>query len=132
MPEVAGPGRAAGRPEVRFGLVLYGGVSLAVYMSGVVTEFWHLVRAARRAEPDSPYNEVLAAADVDATVDIVSGTSAGGINGVLLGKALATGGDLSVLRGFWIDRADMGDLLHKATDPSPTSLLRSDYFEDQL
>ena len=49
MPEVAGPGRAAGRPEVRFGLVLYGGVSLAVYMSGVVTEFWHLVRAAREA-----------------------------------------------------------------------------------
>src|SRR5437763_17002390 len=99
MPEVAGPGRAAGRPEVRFGLVLYGGVSLAVYMSGVVTEFWHLVRAARGAEPDSPYNDLLAAADVGVTVDIVSGASAGGTNGVLLGKDLATGADLSVCAG---------------------------------
>lgn len=33
--------------ELRIGLVLYGGVSLAVYMNGIVTELWHTLRASR-------------------------------------------------------------------------------------
>ena len=31
--------------EVRFAVVLYGGVSLAIYMNGIVQELLHLVRA---------------------------------------------------------------------------------------
>jgi hypothetical protein len=31
--------------EIRIGLVHYGGVSLAIYIYGVVFEFWRLVRA---------------------------------------------------------------------------------------
>lgn len=33
--------------ELRIGLVLYGGVSLAVYMNGIVTELWQLLRASK-------------------------------------------------------------------------------------
>lgn len=33
--------------ELRIGLVLYGGVALAVYINGVVTEIWHTLRASR-------------------------------------------------------------------------------------
>ena len=33
--------------ELRIGLVLFGGVSLAVYMNGVVTELWHALRASQ-------------------------------------------------------------------------------------
>lgn len=44
-PAVPGP-----RYKGRFGLVLYGGVSLAIYIYGVVFEFWRLVRASRGAE----------------------------------------------------------------------------------
>ena len=33
--------------ELRIGLVLYGGVSLAVYMNGISTELWHLLRASK-------------------------------------------------------------------------------------
>ena len=36
-------------PEVRIGLVLYGGVSLAVYIYGVVVEVQRLLRRARRS-----------------------------------------------------------------------------------
>ena len=37
----------SGMKEIRIGLVLYGGVSLAVYINGVTTELWNLLRASR-------------------------------------------------------------------------------------
>ncbi len=79
--------------EVRLGLVLYGGISLAVYMYGVVLEFWRLVRASQGREVNA-YTSILQGVAASAIVDIISGTSAGGINGVLLAKALATGSNL--------------------------------------
>ena len=36
--------------DVRFGLVLYGGVSLAIYIYGVVLEFWRLMLASEGRE----------------------------------------------------------------------------------
>jgi patatin-related protein len=117
--------------EVRLGLVLYGGVSLAVYMFGVVLEFSRLVRASRGAESNA-YAPVLLYGQVTATVDVISGTSAGGINGILLAKALAAGSDLAALKTFWIERADLSLLLRRPNDLAPRSLLRSDFFEEQL
>jgi patatin-related protein len=119
------------RREVRFGLVLYGGISLAIYMYGVVLELWRLVRASRGEERNA-YTELLKRAEVSAAVDVISGTSAGGINGVLLGKALATGADLAALRRFWVEAADLGPLIRGAEDLEPTSLLKSEYFEAKL
>ena len=60
--------------EVRFALVLYGGVSLAVYMNGVTQEFLSLVRAS------GVYKELAAISHSRFVVDIASGSSAGGIN----------------------------------------------------
>jgi patatin-related protein len=46
-------------------------------------------------------------------VDILSGTSAGGINGVLLALALASQRDFSVSADLWRDVADIGALLRE-------------------
>jgi patatin-related protein len=69
--------------EHRLGLVVYGGVSLAIYMNGICQEFYNAVRGR------GIYKLIKALTDADIVVDIVSGTSAGGINGVLLSYALA-------------------------------------------
>ena len=123
--EIAGPKR-----ELRFGLVLYGGVSLAIYIYGVVYEFWRLVRASAGRERNE-YSHLLDELGLRATVDIVSGTSAGGINGILLAKALATGASMDVARSIWVDHGDLIELLRDAGEREPRSLLRSELF-DQL
>src|ERR1700746_1807312 len=115
--------------EVRFGLVLYGGVSLAVYIYGVVLEFERLVQASRGVEKNA-WTEILREAGGAVTVDIVSGASAGGINGVLLGKALATGAELNSVRTIWTDEADIGKLLRGASDKETVSLLRRERFPE--
>ncbi len=117
--------------EVRFGLVLYGGVSLAIYIYGVVYEFWRLVKASEDAERNA-WSELLEATGKSAAVDIVSGTSAGGINGLLLGKALVRGGDLEAVRGIWVDEADFSLLLQPQGAPEPSSLLRTEHFESLM
>ena len=122
--------------DIRFALVLYGGASLAVYIHGVTLEFFHLVRA---TAVDSDGNPLLSDAELSATervyrklgslagarflVDIASGTSAGGINAIFLGKALANGQSLDRLSELWIDQADASDLLNR--DKLPRSLLSS-------
>lgn len=45
-------------------------------------------------------------------VDIISGTSAGGINGVFLAKALANGQDIRDLEQLWIDEGDIRLLIN--------------------
>jgi predicted acylesterase/phospholipase RssA len=126
-------GIAGDRPqrEIRFGLVLYGGVSLAIYIYGVALEFARLVRASQAGE-DNAYAALLREADASAIVDIVSGASAGGINGVLLGKALAAGGDIEAVRSLWVDEADIERLMHEPADADPRSLLRSSRFADLI
>jgi patatin-related protein len=113
--------------EVRIALVCYGGVSLAIYMHGVTRELHRLVVASSRfgeeANPFAPsctehvYWELLhelAAEDrVEArvVVDVISGTSAGGINGVFLAKALAHDLSQQSLRDLWFEEADIAKLL---------------------
>ena len=114
---------AAMEQEVRFALVLYGGVSLAVYMSGVTREFFHLARA---TSPDAPgelsgaeavYRELAGIVNSRFVVDIASGSSAGGINAIFLGKALANGQTLDDLNRLWLDWAGLNRLWNKALLP---------------
>ena len=63
--------------EVRFGVVMYGGVSLAIYINGVSQEFFRAVQG------KGIYKLLKRCFDTDIVVDIISGTSAGGINGIL-------------------------------------------------
>jgi hypothetical protein len=66
-------------------------------------------------------------------LDIISGTSAGGINGILLGYALANDCDPSVCENFWRNEGDILNLLHKPGDAVPNSVLDSQvYYQSRL
>src|SRR6266403_3842521 len=152
--------------EVRFAVVMYGGVSLAIYINGVAQELLHMVRstasngAAKLSGTEQVYRRIshLLAEDQDGrsstdaendqsgppptrfVVDIVSGTSAGGINGVFLAKALANGQSMDSLEGLWIQEGEIQKLLNdnksieyplELQDP-PQSLLNSQRMYLQL
>jgi patatin-related protein len=195
--------------EVRFAIVMYGGVSLAIYINGVAQEFFRLVRATAKDAngnqallcdtttsgtaqtkdqlvgtervyrklsyllsdtalleeyrnflklKSAPENLTpLAEAAVDGerdiakkldqilaennkpiktrfVVDILSGTSAGGINGIHLAKALANNQNIDQLKQLWINEGDISLLLNDkgsvgglgiANQSPPQSLLNS-------
>src|SRR5262245_44632488 len=118
--------------EVRLAVVLYGGVSLAVYIHGVTREILNLVRASKlfhagaKATPpagDSTaiyydlFRKLSPSLDLRVVVDLISGASAGGINGVMLGKAIAHDLPLEPHRDLWLKNADVTSL------SAPASLL---------
>jgi patatin-related protein len=166
--------------EVRFAVVMYGGVSLAIYINGATQELLRLVHATapgKRGEENArPLEErpgqpgdttwtyrklayLLADEDLRAryreqikkarapdergranpdalpapaedlaeqamaageplglrfVVDILSGTSAGGINAVFLAKALANNQRLDQLKELWVSEGDLARLLNDA------------------
>ena len=121
---------AAAKPttELRLALVCYGGVSLAVYMHGVTKELHKLICAARAFDknpknnpfPDGKTEAVYfeALRGINATgpklsvsIDIIGGTSAGGINGIALSKALACNVDMEPLKDVWLNQGDIRQLL---------------------
>lgn len=118
--------------ELRMALVCYGGISLAVYMHGITKEIWRLARASRafhaEATPalqstEQVYHQLLGeieeAADLRLRVlpDIIAGASAGGINGVFLAQAIATGQSLEPLTQLWLDTADVEALIDPEAAP---------------
>ena len=121
--------------ELRLALVCYGGVSLAVYMHGVSKEILKLVRASRDRNSESPaqrgdirdsedvYAELLTAFEPDldlrVVVDIIAGASAGGINGIILGRALAHDLDLDPVRDFWLTHTDVTELMNDQVQAKP-------------
>lgn len=192
------PAAADYSAEIRFGVVMYGGVSLAVYINGVTNELFEMACAtprdghaldhsgasgtreiyrrlswltgepglrrdyarligdARRATASAPVDpkaggvaplvaldpwaqlELSAVTRTRLVVDVVAGTSAGGINGIFLAKALANGEQFAALQELWVNEGDIGLLLNDArsyrgVEPPltprsgpPASLLNSD------
>lgn len=122
---LAGGTVATPRRELRFAVVLYGGVSLCIYMHGTTKEIDRLVSASAGLAAGAPSNsaseqvyrgllEWLAERDevvTDVSVDVIAGTSAGGINGVYLAKALARNLSQDNLRDLWLEHADLDVLL---------------------
>src|SRR5262245_22701638 len=138
--------------EVRFAVVMYGGVSLAIYINGVAQELLDMVRATapKKFKEGAPtllstreaeligaipvyrkLGQYLALRNKEArdnklvqstptidpirirfVVDIISGTSAGGINGVFLAKALARNQRMDGLKKLWLSEGDLGKLLN--------------------
>lgn len=122
-------GGGSGAPEeIRFAVVLNGGVSLAVWMGGVVRE---IDRVTRRKGPYGPLLELL---DVTARADVIAGTSAGGINGAALALSQVNEkADVGVMRDLWSEQGRMESLLQRPFKGSPASLLRGDdYFLPKL
>jgi patatin-related protein len=113
--------------ELRLAVVLYGGASLAIYMHGTTKELQRLVKASALADhggdattaSERVYGQLLtelarrdsAGVRTRVVVDVVAGTSAGGINGVYLSKALAHNRSQDSLRDLWLDRGDIKVLL---------------------
>lgn len=154
--------------EVRFAVVMYGGVSLAIYINGIAQELLRLVRSTPKnlagAPPptgteriyrklsfllaggstelersESALNDPQPVPPTRFVVDILSGTSAGGINGIFLAKALANGQDMEQLKDLWVQEGDIETLINdqrsiekplSLQDPPP-SLLNSErmYYE---
>jgi patatin-related protein len=149
--------------EVRFAVVMYGGVSLAIYINGVAQEMLRLVRSTSSSRDDGsgartpvPAEELKgtervyrrlscllsdpqllsdfraslenAAApskpdlvdqrladntvNIRFVIDILSGTSAGGINAIYLAKALANDQNLDELKRLWVTEGDIALLIN--------------------
>src|SRR2546423_3822956 len=193
--------------EIRFAVVMYGGVSLAIYINGIAQELLSLVRSTaeayeeendravlsgdpildskdssnrrrltgtervyrklsyllssdklltqykewledpQRLSASSPTPDLLDDYLTEAkaghgpapittvfVVDILSGTSAGGINAIFLAKALANNQSIEKLKKLWVEEGDIGLLindrqslagLHLKNQDPPKSLLNS-------
>jgi patatin-related protein len=163
--------------EVRFAVVMYGGVSLAIYINGIAQELLSLVRSTSSAGRDKDGTRVPLSGSIPDTndplalkptervyrqlsyllanksllaecrrlaqseanvpapnkltakleqlagddnrpitlrfvVDILSGTSAGGINAIYLAKALANDQSIEQLKQLWINEGDIGVLIN--------------------
>lgn len=109
--------------EIRLALVMTGGSSLAVWMGGVTHEINRLLRG------DSAYGDILRLTQATARVDVISGTSAGGLNGAFLGMAVSRGaGSLEALRRLWVTQGSFEKLLRDPFEADPPSLLKGDDF----
>ncbi|TCC50969.1 DUF3376 domain-containing protein [Kribbella capetownensis] len=138
--------------EIRIALVLNGGVSLAVWMGGVTHELDLIRRASGSSSAPGPqsYDEVLAERwrelcrrgdeNRRVVVDVIAGTSAGGLNGSLLATAISNGSTLDPdgehgpwLRQKWValGSLEVGKLVPSAGQKS-TSVLDGKYFLQEL
>jgi len=126
--------------ELRIALVCFGGLSLAIYMHGITKEILKLARASSalhaitnrakrstaaffdirdRSDPEydteAIYFDLLRdigrTVELRVIVDIVAGASAGGINSVMLARALSHDLPMGWLRDLWLKNADVTELL---------------------
>ena len=72
------------------------------------------------------YLRLLRCLDVSVTVDVLAGTSAGGVNAALLGLSSAAGADLAMLRDLWLTAGSMDLLLRDPGEKNPPSLMQGD------
>ncbi len=134
--------------ELRLALVCYGGVSLVLYMHGVIKELLKLARASMRyqsvPDPQRRQTETFASLngpdererdteeayfsllkligkdlDLRVIVDSVAGASAGGISGIMLARALAHDLSIDHMRKMWLEEADVLHLLAPAQRAKP-------------
>src|SRR4029077_17455507 len=136
--------------ELRLALVCYGGVSLVLYMHGVINEILRLSRAskayhsiAKSVHREDPSFEAVDGIDgrphdtedvyfsllqsigqslnLRIVVDSIAGASAGGISGIVLARALAHDLSIDHLRDLWLDEADILRLLGASQRARPWS-----------
>ncbi|GHH88178.1 patatin-like protein [Streptomyces capitiformicae] len=119
--------------ELRLAVAFTGGLSLAVWMGGVARELNLLTTAARAEKADTHagrvrarYKKLLELLRLDVSVDVLSGTSAGGINAAVLGLANVRGCDLGGLRALWLEEGALGSLLRDLSEQKPPSLLKGE------
>jgi Protein of unknown function (DUF3376)/Patatin-like phospholipase len=119
------------RQEIRLAVVMTGGVSLAIWMGGVARELNLLLHGGNIASPlaaqvQGCYQSLRDLLSVDVSADVLSGTSAGGINAAILGLANVNDSDIGSLRELWLDEGAFGLLLRDPGVPPTPSLLKGD------
>jgi patatin-related protein len=136
--------------ELRLALVCCGGVSLALYMHGVINEVLRITRASKayhsvsksEHQEDQTYDELNGddgrhhdteqvyfsllqsigkTLNLRVIVDSIAGASAGGISGIVLARALAHDLSIDHLRDLWLDEADVFRLLGASQRARPWS-----------
>lgn len=112
--------------EIRLAMTMVGGASLAVWMGGVATETSQLLRESRGAAEPGLYKKLLDLLHVTVSIDVLTGTSAGGINAACLGLAEAFGSTPQVLRDTWIKIGSLENLIREPAEKQPRSLLDGD------
>lgn len=158
------------KKEIRFAVVMYGGVSLAIYINGVAQELLRMVKATapsgegeevardlgKGGKPcgtEAVYRKLSYLIDdlnirkelknqlvtdkkavanwqpegditVRFMVDVLAGTSAGGINSIYLAKALANDQDMDKLKNLWVSEGDIRLLINDSESLVDTSLSR--------
>jgi len=154
--------------EIRFAVVMYGGVSLAIYINGIAQELLKMCRATdgtrkykdlkedekiyrqiscllanedllnqfvmnvappeikdktervkeqarRELQAKEDLGHIIKDDELEMTkfvVDILTGTSAGGINAIFLAKALANNQEIEQLKDLWLNEGDIGVLIN--------------------
>ncbi|GGM42759.1 hypothetical protein GCM10012275_12110 [Longimycelium tulufanense] len=131
------------RQELRLALSMRGGSSLAVWISGALAEIDQLRRTAGTGSAHpwaaladlAGYNKV--------RVDVLTGASAGGVNGTLFAASLVYGFPFTAMRDVWVRLADLEAMSRPVPGllatrpprlfPRPASILAGDdYFQERL
>ncbi|MEU5261807.1 patatin-like protein [Amycolatopsis sp. NPDC021455] len=112
--------------EIRLAVTMVGGASLAIWMGGVATETSQLLRESRGDAGPGLYRKLLDLLRASVSVDVLTGTSAGGINAACLGLAEAFGSTPQVLRDTWITTGSLENLIRDAREDQPRSVLDGD------
>ena len=123
---MAEPSQVLWPQEIRIAMSMTGGSSLAVWMGGIATETSGLLQASRSAEADGTYRKLLDLLNATVRVDVLTGTSAGGINAACLGLAEAYGSTPGILRDTWITTGSLETMIRDPAEPEPRSLLNGD------
>lgn len=116
------PKRNPPEKELRLAVVMSGGVSLAIWMGGVTHNLLRLVETPGYfGLPEDVYLP---------SIDVIAGTSAGGLNGVFLAAARAWGIGADQFRRevqeTWLELGSMERLLRSPLAPDPPSLFDGD------
>lgn len=136
MSATVGEGVRPPEEELRVAMALNGGISLAVWMGGCAVEFDRARRAHAGVDPAGRrvYDALCECFGRRLVIDILTGASAGGINGALLGAAIASNGHLApqFVRDSWLDLGDLSRLLRDRSEEDPVSLMDGKMFYDDL
>ncbi len=108
-----------------------GGVSLAVWIGGAVSE----IDCLRRGE--GFWGDLLEACGFqrEALVDVMTGASAGGLNAVLMAQSIRSGTPFAEFLPLWEDHADIDTLLkgpRHSTEYDKRAVLKGAYFKRSL
>jgi patatin-related protein len=110
--------------QLRIAPVMTGGTSLSVWMGGATVELYRMLCAAPKHD-GGLYRQLLDLTATDPVVDVVTGTSAGGLNGTLLSAALnwrVPVEEFEQLRQVWMAQADIRRLFRTEDNPGPSLL----------